>query len=329
MTSKGPALAVFVCLFGSATTARVARAADKVTDANADTPAAQLIADAVTEYDAGRYDEARALFRLAHQKTPTARTLRGIGMASFELRDYVDAVRSLAGALHDERRPLTDEQRKQVEGLLARAETFVGRFSLRTQPASHDLQVDGRPTALEPDGSLLLGFGHHRITARCPACAPIEKTVEVEVLGGEHRDIDIVFAPAAQPPAPDLSPRAGGPTISAVDQPAQPAPAGRDATPWYWTGAAAVGVVGAAVGALWWSNRGSELDTCRAAGDRCQNESTVSTERDVAIGLTVGLAAGAVASGVVAALLWHRHDPASGVVACLSGKGTVSCAIRF
>jgi|HubBroStandDraft_6_1064221.scaffolds.fasta_scaffold22710_1 hypothetical protein len=329
MTSRGPALALLVCLFGAAPAARVARAADKATDANADTPAAQLIADAVTEYDAGRYDEARALFRLAHQKAPTARTLRGIGMASFELRDYVEAARSLAGALRDERRPLTDEQHKQVEGLLARAETFVGRFSLRIQPASHDLLVDGQPTALEPDGSLLLGFGHHRITARCPACTPTEKTVEVEVLGGEHREIEIAFAPAAPPPAADLSPRAGGLTISAGDQPPPAASAGRDVTPWYWAGAAAVGLVGATAGALWWSNRGSELDICRAAGDRCQNESTVSTERDVAIGLTVGMAAGAVASGVVAALLWHRHDPASGVVACLSGKGTVSCAIRF
>jgi tetratricopeptide (TPR) repeat protein len=252
MTSRGPTLAVLVCLFGSAPTARLARAAGKATDANADTPAAQLIADAVTEYDAGRYDEARALFRLAHQKAPTARTLRGIGMASFELRDYVEAARSLAGALRDERRPLTDEQRKQVEGLLARAETFVGRFSLRIQPASHDLLVDGQPTALEPDGSLLLGFGHHRITARCPACAPTDKTVEVEVLGGEHREIEIAFAPATQAAAPDLSPRAGGPTISAGDQPVQPASAGRDVTPWYWTGAAAVGVVGATVGALWW-----------------------------------------------------------------------------
>jgi hypothetical protein len=319
-------LAVLICLLGSAPTAR---AAARAADANADTPAAQLIADAVTEYDAGRYDEARALFRLAHQKAPTARTLRGIGMASFELRDYVEAARSLAGALREERRPLTDEQRKQVEGLLARTDTFVGRFSLRIQPAGNDLLVDGQPSELEPDGSLLLGFGHHRLTARCPSCTPAQKTVEVEVLGGEHREIEIAFAPAAQPPAPDLSLRTGGPVVSAVDQPAQPAPVGRDATPWFWAGAAGVGVVGATVGALWWANRGNELDSCRAAGDRCQNESTVSTERDVAIGLTVGLAAGAVASGVVAALLWHRHDPASGAVACLSGKGTVSCAIRF
>ena len=56
-----------------------------------------LIGDAVAEYDAGHFQEARALFRQAHEKSPTARTLRGIGMCSFELRDYVEAARALGG----------------------------------------------------------------------------------------------------------------------------------------------------------------------------------------------------------------------------------------
>jgi hypothetical protein len=307
----------------------VARAADQGADANADTPAAQLIGDAVSEYDAGRYDEARALFRLAHQKAPTARTLRGIGMASFELRDYVEATRSLAGALREERRPLTDEQRRQVEALLARAETYVGHFSLQVRPVSAELLVDGQPAAREPDGSLLLGFGHHRIAARCPACAPAEKLVEVEVAGGEHKEIEIAFAEAAPSgtSASNLSPQTGaGASASLVDQPAA---ATSSATPWWWAGAAVVGAVGATAGALWWSDRGGELDTCRMAGSRCQNESTVADERDVAIGLTVGLGAAAITSGIVAALLWHRHDVVSHSVACLAGKETVSCAIRF
>src|SRR5262249_43441282 len=58
-----------------------------------------LIADAVAEYDAGHFEEARALFRRAQAEAPSARTLRGIGMASFELRDYVEADRALAAAL--------------------------------------------------------------------------------------------------------------------------------------------------------------------------------------------------------------------------------------
>ena len=58
-----------------------------------------LLEEAVSEYDARRYEEARALFRKAHDISPNARTLRGIGMASFELREYVEALRALEGAL--------------------------------------------------------------------------------------------------------------------------------------------------------------------------------------------------------------------------------------
>src|SRR5437868_2687260 len=65
-----------------------------------------LLEEAVGEYDARRYEEARALFRRAHDLSPNARTLRGIGMASFELREYVEALRSLEGSLADKRRPL-------------------------------------------------------------------------------------------------------------------------------------------------------------------------------------------------------------------------------
>src|SRR3954468_5859705 len=60
-----------------------------------------LLEEAVAEYDARRYEEARALFRRAHDLSPNARTMRGIGMASFELREYVEALRALEGALVD------------------------------------------------------------------------------------------------------------------------------------------------------------------------------------------------------------------------------------
>ena len=53
-------IAALVAFSGAA-----ARAADD------DTPVAVLIGDAVAEYDAGHFQEARALFRQAHDKVPT------------------------------------------------------------------------------------------------------------------------------------------------------------------------------------------------------------------------------------------------------------------
>ena len=162
-----------------------------------------LIGDAVAEYDAGHFQEARALFRQAHEKQPTARTLRGIGMCSFELRDYVEATRALAASLREQRRPLTSEQKRHAEALLARANTFVGRFTVKVKPEGASLFVDGHPADLEPDGVLLLAFGRHQLSLRCPSCSPAEKDEDVDVSGGEKKDIELALAPAPPTPPPD------------------------------------------------------------------------------------------------------------------------------
>ena len=152
------------------------------------------------------------MFRLAHEKQPTARTLRGIGMASFEMRDYVEATRALAASLRDQRRPLTAEQRKHAQALLARAETFVGQFSLKLSPANLSVFVDGRPAMLEADGSVLLPLGPSRDTsARCTTCSPNEKQLTVDVAGGEKKQLELTLALASAPPATaDTTGSAGG-----------------------------------------------------------------------------------------------------------------------
>jgi hypothetical protein len=282
-----------------------------------------LITDAVSEYQAGRFEEARALFLRANQQSPSARTLRGLGMASFELRDYVAAARALAAALHEARHPLTVEQRQHVEGLLARAETFVGRLTPRLRPADATLLVDDKPAQREPDGTLLLPFGRHRLTARCPGCADDQR--DLEVLGGERRDLEIVLAPRASgaPEAPSAAPAGQPPLVRRA------APAARHDAAAYWlAGGAAVAVGGAVAAGLWWRDRASALDACRGAGARCLNESTVAGERGAASGLTIGLGAAGIAAGIAAAWVWPGAEAAP-AVACLGGKGTISCAIRF
>src|SRR5262245_28844317 len=93
-----------------------------------------LVLRALTAYDAGRWDEARGLFERAHAIDPTARTLRTIGMAAFNQGDLIAALQNLEGALVDPRKPLTDDQRAHVLGLIDRANRQVGRYRLRLQP---------------------------------------------------------------------------------------------------------------------------------------------------------------------------------------------------
>jgi hypothetical protein len=334
MTSRGPrpraAIVAFLILSGATATAR---AGD-----DDSTPVSVLIGDAVAEYDAGHFQEARALFRQAHDKSPTARTLRGIGMCSFEMRDYVEATRALTASLRDQRRPLTNEQKRHAEALLARAHTFVGRYTIKLKPESASLFVDGHPAELEPDGVLLLGFGRHQLSLRCPSCSPAEKDEDVNVAGGEHKEIELALAPTPPTPVADTS-GAGAGTGGAAVGISSPPPggekdngAGAGSAHLWFTGAAIAAAIGAGGSAVWWLNRQHELDTCRA-GDSpthdCISESTIVSQRRTAMGLTIGLGAAAVVSGVAAGLLWPHAEHAAPAVACLPGNNMVSCAFRF
>jgi hypothetical protein len=311
-------------------------AADKSNDAGS-VAVPVLIGDAVAEYDAGRYEEARALFRLAHEKSPSARTLRGIGMASFEMRDYVEATRALAASLRDQRRPLTADQRKHAQALLARAETFVGQFSLKLSPTNLSLFIDGRPAVLEADGSLLLALGRHEISARCAACSPNEKQLPVDVAGGEKKHLELTLALASVPPATaDTTGGAGGggnvPTL--VGGPTDAASEGSSKHLWF-AGTAGVAAIAAGAGALWWRKSQHEVDECRSmvSGMMCTNEADLTTRRSVAIGTTIGLGVTAITTAVLAAIYWRSDESApaatTSTVACFGGNNSVGCAFRF
>jgi hypothetical protein len=317
--------------------ASMARAADD------DTPASVLIGDAVAEYDAGHFQEARALFRQAHEKSPTARTLRGIGMCSFELRDYVEAARALGASLREQRRPLTADQKRHAEALLNRANTFVGRFTVKFKPESASLFVDGHPAELEPDGVLLLPFGKHTLSLRCASCAPAEKDQDLEVSGGERKTVELELAPAPATPPGDTAGAgtAGAGTTSGASGGTIVSPPGgehdanveRSHAHVWLAGGAVVAALGAGGSALWWRDQQHQLDICHnntTSMHVCTNESDINTGRKAALGLTIGLGAVAVISGVAAALLWpHANNETPPAVACLPTNNSISCAFRF
>ena len=76
------------------------------------------IEEALSEFEAGRYEEARVLFLRAHAIEPNARTLRGIGNCAFEVSDYVAAIVAFEEALASDRRPLDARMRQQTEQLV-------------------------------------------------------------------------------------------------------------------------------------------------------------------------------------------------------------------
>ena len=95
----------------------------------------RMVDDAVREFSAEHWEEARALFKRAHDLSPNARTLRGMGMTAFELRMYVQAMRELNGALAEKNKPLSPDMRAAVEQLIAKAHEFVGKVTLVSRAA--------------------------------------------------------------------------------------------------------------------------------------------------------------------------------------------------
>lgn len=176
----------------------------------------QLIEEALSESANGNWEDARAAFRQAHAAFPNARTERGIGMVSFEIRDYVDSVRHLRRALANEVRPLTDEQRTEVQSLLTRALGRVAIFSLTDVPEGADITIDGRAVEPEDDGTLMLPIGEHAVVVR--GAHRWESAIPVR--GGENAPLPMRFEapvvedtppPRVTPPVIEPAPETGPP----------------------------------------------------------------------------------------------------------------------
>ena len=155
-----------------------------------------FIEQALQSNEAGRFAEARTLFRRAHDLMPTARTLRTIGMCSFNLGDYVDAVANLESALTDPRKPLNDEQRRHVTDLIARSNQRVGRFRLLMTPSDAILTVDGRAPSLINQHELVLEIGRHELQLQSPGYRSYQSALMVD--GGDRTSLELRLSQAPE-----------------------------------------------------------------------------------------------------------------------------------
>lgn len=154
----------------------------------------ELIAEALVEYEAKHFEEARALFRRAHELFPNARTMRGQGMAEFELRNYGNAIQCFESALGSSIRPLAGPLRDETEQLLERARRFVARVRLDLRPAQPaSVLVDGVLVHVEPGSVLLLSVGNHSLEIRAESYQPAQRVVSVQ--GGEEQVIEVLLLP--------------------------------------------------------------------------------------------------------------------------------------
>lgn len=216
----------------------------------------KVIENAVSEFDSGNWAEARVLFEQAHALRPSARTLRGMGKVSFELKEYVRAQKELNAALVELRSPLSEDQRHEVLGLLSRIEKFIGRLVIRVKPpeAQANITLDGQPV----EGELKLDLGQHDLSIHAPGYRSLHRAISVE--GGKTTRLELTLTPVdgdwVQPTA---SPALAASTLDTTsEEPGQVplAPPSADQPRdgvlqqwWFWTIVGAV-VVGGAVTAI-------------------------------------------------------------------------------
>jgi hypothetical protein len=179
-----------------------------------------VITSALDEYELGNYEEARSLFERAHAIEPSARTLRGMGMAAYQARKYVIAIGYLQASLVDQRKPLTTQFRREVQSALEAAQGFVVHFDLLLTPSEARVMLDGEP--IEGHSRVLqLDPGEHEIVATAPGyktdsrrikASPgrrgrveLELSPEMPALAGTHA----AEASEARATAPDVKPQAG------------------------------------------------------------------------------------------------------------------------
>lgn len=196
-----------------------------------------LIEQALREHEAANFAEARALFLKAHALYPNARTLRGIGMMEFELRNYPDSIARLQAALASRVNPIEGELRRATEQLLARARGFVVPLQLSVRPvrSATSVRIDGVVAAWDRERTLHLTVGEHTLEVSAPGFENERRALSVK--GGEAQAVSVVLRAIEPPRAAPLS----------ATQPVSP----RDddaslwSSPWLWVGVSAALIGGA------------------------------------------------------------------------------------
>jgi hypothetical protein len=291
----------------------------------ADDPAyKKAIDEGLAEYDARHFEEARSLFRRAHEISPNARTFRGIGMTSFELRDYVSAVHNLSAAVQDERKPLSSGKRQHTLELLARSRMFVDVYVLTVSPQKAYVLVDGHAPEYESDGTLMFGFGPHTIEVRAPGM--VQRTLPLNVRGGQRKELSVSLEAVPVEPTPGAAP------VATATEPLPPSVSNGGAIAWLIAGGGTALLAGGA--GIYLYTRQTELDKCHNPAPylQCTNESSVKTWRNVALGMTIGAGAAALTMALIGILSWDSGpapSQAPSALNCMVSPLGVSCGSTF
>jgi hypothetical protein len=251
----------------------------------------ESIAKALQEFELGHWTEAKVFFLRAHAIRPSARTLRGVGLACYESRNYVEAIDHLTEAMASTVQPLTPAMHKAAADLIAEARQFVMLAHIELEPATAELRIDGKLVKVAADGSALLDPGEHELSASAPGYERLRRRVNTE--GGSETQLHLVLQPLAA---------ATQPLASDFDAPAALESDAGSVAPWLVIGgSAALAVAGGVLLGLGLSDKAAVEDV--QDGDEWADHQPAYS-RSVAFQTAGGIMLGVGVAGVAAGLAW-------------------------
>lgn len=184
-------LCVWLCVF-IGTVAAPARL--EAQDGSAEVPGyREAIDEALAEYATQHYLEAMSLFARAHKLSPNARTLRGLGSVTFELRRYSESASYLEQALASDQKSLDAKMRTETERLLERARGYIAELTLEVAPPSAQVTLDRAHVTLVAGQPLQLEIGEHELEVSASGFATEHRSFTV--IGGEAWSATISLRP--------------------------------------------------------------------------------------------------------------------------------------
>jgi hypothetical protein len=153
----------------------------------------ELIRNALSEYELGNWAEAKLFFSDAHAIYPNARTLRGLGLVAYAMRDYVQASDWLSRSLESQEQPLVGEMRTGTSSMLEQSQRFEARVRFEVSPRAAELSIDDQPVQYAADGTARLNPGAHEITARLSGYEYVSRQISLEA--GARRSVQLQLRP--------------------------------------------------------------------------------------------------------------------------------------
>lgn len=205
------------------------------------------IRKALQEYELGNWAEAKVFFSDAHALFPNARTLRGLALTTYALRDYVQAIAYFEQSLASLVQPLSPQLQQGAKEYLDQARRFVARVKLNVEPRSATLRIDDAPATLEPDGSVQLNPGQHELVATAPGYETLTRRWNVEAGARSELTLQLRSQTADLPPvaAVPVAATSGEPAAKVEHESADEG--GGSAGPWILVGVSAAMAIGGGV----------------------------------------------------------------------------------